>query len=85
MSRALSALQEVVLGNPRVLKEPAPVIQVVRLDDSAVTLCAKPWVKVPDYVAAAGELNRAILEAFRGRGIVIPFPQREVRLLGTGA
>jgi small conductance mechanosensitive channel len=83
MSRALSALHEVVLGNARVLKEPAPVVQVVRLDDSAVTLCAKPWVKVPEYVAASGELNRQVLETFRGRGIVIPFPQREVRLLGT--
>ena len=85
MNRALSALHEVVLGNPRVLKEPAPVIAVVRLDDSAVTLCAKPWVKVPDYVAAVGELNRDVLEALRMRGIVIPFPQREVRLLGTAA
>jgi small conductance mechanosensitive channel len=85
MGQALSALQEVVHGNPRVLEEPAPVIQVVRLDDSAVTLCAKPWVEVPDYVPAAGELNRAILEALRARGIVIPFPQREVRLLNAAA
>ena len=85
MGQALSALQEVVHGNPRVLEEPAPVIQVVRLEDSAVTLCAKPWVEVPDYVPAAGELNRAILEALRARGIVIPFPQREVRLLNAAA
>jgi small conductance mechanosensitive channel len=85
MGQALAALQEVVLGNPRVLKEPSPVIQVVRLDDSAVSLCAKPWIQVPDYVAAAGELHRDILDAFRRRGIVIPFPQREVRLLGAAA
>jgi small conductance mechanosensitive channel len=83
INRALAALNEVLGANPRVLSEPAAVIQVLRLDDSAVTLCAKPWVKVSDYVAAAGELNRTILETFRGRGIVIPFPQREVRLLGA--
>ena len=83
--RALAVLQDIVARNPRVLQDPAPVIQVVKLDDSAVTLCAKPWVKVPDYVDAAGELNRDILAAFRGQGIVIPFPQREVRLLGAGA
>ena len=83
--RALAVLQDLVARNARVLQAPAPVIQVVKLDDSAVTLCAKPWVKVPDYVDAAGELNRDILAAFRGQGIVIPFPQREVRLLGAGA
>ena len=83
--RALAVLQDLVARNARVLQDPAPVIQVVKLDDSAVTLCAKPWVKVPDYVDAAGELNRDILAAFRGQGIVIPFPQREGRLLGAGA
>ena len=83
--RALAVLQDLVARNARVLQDPAPVIQVVKLDDSAVTLCAKPWVKVPDYVDAAGEINRDILAAFRGQGIVIPFPQREVRLLGAGA
>jgi small conductance mechanosensitive channel len=85
MGQALSTLQQVLLANPRVLKDPPPVIGVVALDDSAVTLCAKPWVKVPDYVAASGEINRQVLEAFRERGIVIPFPQREVRLLGAAA
>jgi small conductance mechanosensitive channel len=83
MATALGALQEAVQANRRVLESPAPVIQVLRLDDSAVTLCAKPWVKVPDYVAATSELNRAVLETLRGRGIVIPFPQREVRIVGA--
>jgi small-conductance mechanosensitive channel len=36
---------------------------------------------VPDYVAAQGEITKAIVEAFRSRGIVIPLPQREVRML----
>jgi len=40
-------------------------------------------VAVPDYVAAAGEINRALVESFRSRGIVMPFPQREVRLIGN--
>jgi small-conductance mechanosensitive channel len=31
---------------------------------------------------ATGEINKAIVETFRGRGIVIPFPQHEVRLIG---
>jgi small-conductance mechanosensitive channel len=30
-------------------------------------------------------LNQAIVEEFRRQGIEIPFPQREVRLLGGAA
>jgi len=51
-----------------------------RLADSSVTLSVKPWVKVPDYEAVMSATNRAILETFRARGIVIPFPQLEVRM-----
>jgi len=39
-------------------------------------------VAAPDYVAASSEITQSVLETFRERGIVIPFPQREVRLLG---
>jgi small conductance mechanosensitive channel len=48
-----------------------------------VNIAVKPWVNVPDYVAATGEINKALVETFRGRNIVIPFPQQEVRLLGS--
>jgi small conductance mechanosensitive channel len=85
MGRALGAVQEVLNENPRVLRDPAPVIRVVTLADSSVNIAVKPWVNVPDYGDATGEVNRAILENFRGCGIVIPFPQREVRLLEGAA
>ena len=85
LNQALAAIHEVLQSNPRVLKEPTPVIQVVMLADSSVTIGVKPWVNVPDYPAATGEINKAIVETFRAREIVIPFPQREVRLLGDAA
>jgi len=85
LNRALTTIQEVLHSNPRVLQDPAPVIQVVTLNDSSVDIGIKPWVKVPDYVAAPGEINQAVLETFRARKIAIPFPQREVRILGNAA
>jgi len=36
---------------------------------------------VTDFRAAMGEINTAVLETFRARGIVMPLPQREVRLI----
>ncbi|MGH8137841.1 MAG: mechanosensitive ion channel family protein [Steroidobacteraceae bacterium] len=83
MESALAAIGEVLQANPRVLKEPAPVVQAILLGDSSVSIGVRPWVSVPDYVTAAGEINQAILQTLRDRGIVIPFPQREVRLIGA--
>jgi len=42
----------------------------------------KPWVAVQDQVAATGEIYAAVLAALRARGVVMPPPQREVRLIG---
>ena len=82
---ALAAIRDLVRANPRVLPEPAPVIQVVALADSAVQISIKPWVAVSDYGAVAGELNVSLLEELRQRGIGIPYPQREVRLISADA
>ena len=85
MDLALRVINEILRTNPRVLQEPAPVFGVQRLADFSVAISINPWVSVSDYVAAGNELNRTILETFRVRNIDIPFPQREVRMLGSVA
>ena len=85
VSLALGLVNEILRANPRVLQDPAPVMGVARLADSGVTLRVSPWVNVPDFGSATGELNQTILETFRARGIAIPFPQREIRMLGGDA
>jgi small conductance mechanosensitive channel len=85
LNQALATIQGILKSNPRVLQDPAPLIQVGTLAESAVNIGVRPWVNVLDYPAAIGELNQAMVETFRERGITIPFPQREVRLLGNTA
>jgi len=82
---ALAAIRDLVRANPRVLPEPTPVIQVVALADSAVQISIKPWVQVADFGAVAGELHVSLVEELRRLGIGIPYPQREVRLIGADA
>jgi len=68
-----------------VLRDPAPVTGVARLADSSIKLNVNPWVNVPDYGPAVSEINKAILEAFRARNVVMPLPQLEVRMLEGAA
>jgi small conductance mechanosensitive channel len=82
MTAAFAAIAEILQANPRVLRDPGPVVQTLLLGDSAVNIGIRPWVNVNDYRAALGEINTAVLETFRARGINLPFPQREVRMIG---
>jgi small conductance mechanosensitive channel len=81
MNAAVAAISAVLQANSRVLRDPAPIVQTLLLGDSSVNIGIRPWVDVKDYRAALGEINQAVLETCRNRGIVLPFPQREVRLI----
>jgi small conductance mechanosensitive channel len=81
LNAALAAVEEILRSNPRVLRDPAPFLHATQLGNSAVMLAVKPWVGVADFGDATGEINKAIVETFRTRGIVIPYPQHEVRML----
>jgi small conductance mechanosensitive channel len=83
LNRALGLVREILQANPRVLKDRPPVVQASVLDDWSVRIAVRPWVSVADYGAAGGEINQAILETFRARGIVMPVPQREVLVRGS--
>ena len=83
INEALALVREILAANPRVLKEPAPVLGVTQLGDSSVTIAIKPWVAIDDFVSTGPEINQAILERFRTQHIDIPSPQREIRVLNS--
>jgi small conductance mechanosensitive channel len=85
LNQALTVIQEVLRESARVIQDMTPVIGVRLLADSSINIAVKPWVAVQDYGPAGGEINKSILEAFREHGIVIPYPQREVRLVQDAA
>jgi small conductance mechanosensitive channel len=84
LQAALAAVAEVVRNNARVLREPAPLIQIGELAESAAWLTVKPWVAVHDYSLVESDLSVAMLEALARRGIRLAVPQREVRLIDAG-
>jgi len=83
LNDATAVVRRVLSANPRILKEPAPVVGVTMLADSSINIAIKPWAKVNDFVFAQAEINQAIAEELRAANISIPFPQREVRMLNS--
>ena len=80
---ALKLLVEIAGRHPRVLREPEPTAQVLSLADSGVELELGFWIKDPERGSqnVRSDVSVGLLSEFRARGIEIPFPQREVRLL----
>jgi len=68
-------------ADERVLDDPAPVVFVSALAESAVTLGMRVWCKTDDYLGLSWALTEAAKVRFAEKGITIPFPQREVRTI----
>jgi small conductance mechanosensitive channel len=83
LNDATAIVRRVLSANPRVLKEPVPIVGVTLLADSSINLAIRPWTKVDDYIPAQVEINQAVAEQLRAANISIPFPQREVRMLSS--
>jgi len=83
LEEVLAVARQVVAADSRVLSEPAAWIGISELGDSSVTLSIQPWVAIADMTTVRAALYQAIVENFRASKIEIPFPMREVHLLGA--
>jgi small-conductance mechanosensitive channel len=81
----LTLLVDLARRNSRVLREPEPTAQVLNLAESGVDIELGFWIEDPERGSqnVRSEVSVAILKEFQSRGIEIPYPQREVRLLGA--
>ena len=82
LAGALGVIRDLVRAHAKVLAEPAPTVQISALADSAVKITVNPWVDVADYGGVEGELYLLLVNELRRLSISMPYPQREVRLLG---
>ena len=84
LESALKILENAAGEEARILKEPAPSAQVSSFGDSGINLILYCWLSDPENGQAGPKSNiyRRVYKVFAAQGIEIPFPQRQVRVVG---
>lgn len=82
--KAKQILTQLLEADPRVLKEPAPLVAVSGLGDSSVNFTVRPWVKPADYWGVYFDLTERVKLEFDKQGISIPYPQQDVYIKQGG-
>jgi small conductance mechanosensitive channel len=77
---ASDTMTAILQADPRVLKDPAPVVAVHELADSSVNFVVRPWCNAGDYWTLRWDLTRALKEGLEKAGCSIPYPQRDVHV-----
>lgn len=75
-----AAILAQLAADARVLQEPAAVVWVSELADSAVTLTVRAWVKSADYWNVFFEHNEKFYKQLPEKGAHFPFPQMDVHV-----
>lgn len=79
--KAMAEMRMLVEADNDVLKKPEPSFYVSSLDDSAVCVNMRVWVKTAKYWDMRCKYMKAVKERFDEAGISIPFPQRVVHIV----
>ena len=83
--RLVPALVESAASCALVLEDPAPAARFTRFGADALEFQLLFWVDDPrNQLSARSEVGLAVLKRLRAEGIDIPYPQRVVRLIGSG-
>jgi len=78
--KAKALMLQLCADDPRILKDPAPFVELLKLNDSSVDLTVRAWVDAADYWLVFFAINEKIYKSFSKEGLHIPFPQLDVHL-----
>ena len=84
VEQAMRILCETARTQARVLADPPPKAFLSAFADSGINMELGVWIADPHEgtLQLRSDINLAIWRAFKDAGIEIPYPQREIRLLG---
>jgi len=83
--QAIKLIEDLLANNAKVAKEPEVQLGIDNFGDSSINIGFRYWVPTHEIYQHKFAINLQVLHALREAGIGIPFPQREVRLLGKTA
>jgi small conductance mechanosensitive channel len=85
IGKAKDILSRLISADPRSHTDPAPLVAVSELADSAVNLTVRVWVNAADYAGFKFALTEEVKLTFDRENISIPFPQTDVHIVEQGS
>jgi small conductance mechanosensitive channel len=85
LKKAHQVIENVILSDERILKEPAYTVAVSELGESSVNFVVRPWVNAADYWAVRFDITEKIKLALDKNDITIPYPQHDIHMKSGAA
>lgn len=78
--KAKKIILDILDADPRVHKDPEPLVRVGNLGDSSVDITVRAWLDTSEYWNVNWDMIEKVKKEFDTQGISIPFPQRDIHV-----
>ena len=82
IKNSIKIIQNVLSEFKDVSNKNNPIVGVENFGDSAINIAYRYWVPTNSFFKVQYEVNLEVIESLNKAKIVIPFPQKEIRILG---
>ncbi|HUW50999.1 MAG TPA: mechanosensitive ion channel domain-containing protein [Sulfuricella sp.] len=86
LERAMTIMKEAATNQPRALADPETKVFLKSFGDNGIDLEMSVWIDDPEngQLNLKSDINLEIWRKFQEAGIEIPYPQRDIRIIGGG-
>lgn len=78
VEKVRKTIQSIFDTDERILKDPAPFVELAQLADSSINFTIRMWVENSNYWGVHFDMTRKIYEEFNRQNIGFPFPQIQI-------
>lgn len=82
VENAIKVIKDIILTQEDISRDNEPIVGVEKFNDSSIDIGYRYWVPTKSFFKTQYDVNLKILNAINTADITIPFPQREIRILG---
>jgi len=82
INKTISVIKNVLMKNDNICDTNEAIVGVERFGDSSIDIGYRYWVKTKSFFKTQYGVNLEVFKALNDENIVIPFPQREIRIKG---
>ncbi|MFT5660562.1 MAG: small conductance mechanosensitive channel [Sulfurimonas sp.] len=81
-TKAISAIKDMLIKHENISSENEAIVGIEKFNDSSIDVAYRYWVPTKSFFKTQYDVNLQILDVLNKTNITIPFPQREIKILG---
>jgi len=79
---AIESIKDILANHNELDKMNEAIVGIENFGDSSINIAYRYWVPTKSFFKTQYDVNLKIMQSFREKEIVIPFPQREIKIIG---